>query len=453
MNITQKQAILTEIETIQGFDFDQTIISQSPENTDLNTVMFGKYNALEFKSLLYKAIEQLKSELEKGFGLWLPNQETFSNDFGQVTLNSDLTTLRTYISNIAYKDNAAEILDRLIYYQIRQGFWDRSSVKLHDVNTDKINAAQQELELVQKNLSANLIQFEGLKSQFETKQEEINAFFTTKKEEMTEVNRLLSEATTSNTRITELVSTATNKETEISGLLKNVNEKVITVTENIGAYQTSFTSIETEAAKLKQQLDGTILTALQDLDKAKDGIGFVDSKREEIVRLTGMAADGSLGSRFNQRQITLSDELKYWKVRLPWVSIAVVAWVIVVFTWLPTHTDNTWINLLVNLLKTTPAFILMGFVFSQYSKERNLQEEYAFKSAVAMTLTAYSSMLEKGDDDANKTRQEMLLKSIQQVYLQPRIHPEKPDKLYSMNGKHLKEAIQTLSDAVKNIKN
>ncbi|MBC7451251.1 MAG: hypothetical protein H7259_07155, partial [Cytophagales bacterium] len=95
---------------------------------------------------------------------------------------------------------------------------------------------------------------------------------------------------------------------------------------------------------------------------------------------------------------------------------------------------------------------LMGFVFSQYSKERNLQEEYAFKSAVAMSLTAYSGMLEKNDSEENKTRQEMLLKSIQQVYMQPRIHAEKPDKIYSLNGKHLKEAIQTLSEAVKNIK-
>ena len=165
-----------------------------------------------------------------------------------------------------------------------------------------------------------------------------------------------------------------------------------------------------------------------------------------------MAADGSLGSKFDQRQITLSDGLSFWKWGVPLVTFLSVLWVIAVFTWLPTHTNNEWINLLVNLLKTTPAFILMGFVFSQYGKERNLQEEYAFKSAVAMTLTAYSGMLEKGDDAVNKTRQEMLLKSIQQVYLQPRIHPEKPDRIYSANGKHLKDAIQTLSEAVKNIK-
>ena len=51
MNIAQKQTILTEIETILGFDFDQMIINQLPENTDFNSIMYGKYNVLEFKSL------------------------------------------------------------------------------------------------------------------------------------------------------------------------------------------------------------------------------------------------------------------------------------------------------------------------------------------------------------------------------------------------------------------
>lgn len=451
MNISQKQTILTEIETMLGFDFDSMVATQFPE-TDFSAIMFGRYNTLEFKGLFYKTILQFKTELVEGFGLLLPNQENFSNDYGQVTLDRDIQNLRSYVQDISNRDAATEVLDRLIYYQIRQGFWDRSSIKLHDVKTDQINAAQNALELAQKNLLLNLENFQELKARFETKIEEVGTFLSAKKEEMIEVNRLLNESTASNTKITELLSNATNKDTEITGIVKNVSDKVTTVGENIEDYQTSFSSIEAEAASLKQELETTISKALDDLEKSKKGIEFIEGNRSEIVRLTGMAADGSLGSKFDQRQIVLADGLSFWKWGVPVVTILSIVWVIVVFTCLPTHTDNVWINLVVNLLKTSPAFVLMGFVFNQYGKERNLQEEYAFKSAVAMTLTAYSTMLEKRDDDTNKTRQEMLLKSIQQVYLQPRIHPEKPDKLYSMNGKHLKEAIQTLSDAVKNLK-
>ena len=64
MNISQKQTILSEIETMQSFDFDNMILSQFPEHTDFNSIMFGNYNVLDFKSLFYKAITQLKAELE-----------------------------------------------------------------------------------------------------------------------------------------------------------------------------------------------------------------------------------------------------------------------------------------------------------------------------------------------------------------------------------------------------
>ena len=94
----------------------------------------------------------------------------------------------------------------------------------------------------------------------------------------------------------------------------------------------------------------------------------------------------------------------------------------------------------------------MGFVFSQYKKERNLQEEYAFKSAVAMTLTAYSEMLSNADNDDNNSRQQMLLKSIELVYNQPQIHPVKSETLFSFNTKDLKETVVELTDTLKNIK-
>ena len=61
--------------------------------------------------------------------------------------------------------------------------------------------------------------------------------------------------------------------------------------------------------------------------------------------------------------------------------------------------------------------LLVGFVFNQYGKERNLQEEYAFKSAIAMTLTSYSQMLSEDDGDikTKSSKQEMLLKSIKKL--------------------------------------
>jgi hypothetical protein len=452
MNIAQKQTILTEIETILGFDFDQMIINQLPENTDFNSIMYGKYNVLEFKSLFYKSINQLKSELENGLGLLLPNQENFHNDYGQVILDRDIQNLRSWIQDYNSRNESADVLEKLIYYQIRQGFWDRSGIKLHDVNTDKITAAQQQLELVQKNLTSNQKKFQELKGQYEKQLEEINLFFTTKKDEMTEVSRLLNEATASNTKITELTSLATNKETEINGILKNLNEKADTITQTIAANDTDFSGIKTEAKSLYDNLNTNIVEANSNLTKAKEDLAFIEGKKSQIELLTGMAADGALGSKFNQRQETLNAGLNFWKWAVPVMSVLTGVWIVIVFTCLLPHFTNEWLNIMISILKTSPAFILLGFVFSQYKKERNLQEEYAFKSAVAMTLTAYSEMLSESDDPKNISRQQMLLKSIEMVYNQPQIYPAKSEPLFSFNTKSLKETIETLSEAVKNIK-
>jgi hypothetical protein len=452
MNISQKQTILTEIDAMLSFDFDQMIISQFPEDTEYSSIMFGKYNVVEFKNYFYKAINQLKNELESGLGLLLPNQENFNNDYGAVNLDSDMQNLKSYVSNINSRNDAAAILERVIYYQIRQGFWDKSQIKFHDVDTEKIKTAQVYLELVQKSLTANLKSFNNLKTQYETKIAEAETLLTTKKQELETIAGLLTTATSSNTAITELAANSKQKDTEIDGLLKNIKDKVKVVADNIEDYQTDFTTIQTDTTELKTQLETAIKKALEDLETSRIGIEFITSNRQEIIRLTGMAADGSLGSKFDQRQVKLEKGLTFWKAAVPIMTFLACIWVVVVFTCLSANFANEWMNILINMIKTTPAFILLGFVFSQYKKERNLEEEYAFKSAVAMTLTAYSTLLDNQDKDANKSRQEMLLKSIQQVHAQPRIHPESSDKIYSLNSKHLKEAIQTLSEAVKNIK-
>jgi hypothetical protein len=165
-----------------------------------------------------------------------------------------------------------------------------------------------------------------------------------------------------------------------------------------------------------------------------------------------MAADGALGSKFHDRENKLTEKIPFWKRLIILMTLGTMIWVLIVFTCFPSKFDNEWVNLLVNLLKTTPVFILYGFVFKQYSKERNLEEEYAFKSAVAMTLTAYSRMLAEGDRDPNKSRQEMLLKSIENLYKAPKIHSEKSESLFSFNTKHLKDSVDAVNQSLNSLK-
>ena len=451
MNINQKQIVQDGLEAIKSTDIEQLLIAAYPTETDFSKINVGKYNAAEFLFLFNKMISQLEEELENGLGFLLPFTENYSNDFGEVNLQGDLSNIHSYLNSNQFA--AIEpILDRLIHYQIKNGFWNKSEVKSHSVDLEELKKQKTLIDLNQKALDKNLIAYNGLKTNLETTISDFNVFIEEKKLELTQITVLLSTASTQLTEMNTIVSNATNKDTEIDGILKNIKDKVTTVSESITEYETDFTAIKKDNSALKLELETTIAKALEDLKKSKEGIEFVESNKEEIVRLTGMAADGALGSKFDQRQDKLEKGLVYWKNSVPGVTVLSIIWVLVVFTCLKAETGDVWINLLINLLKTSPVFILMGFVFSQYKKERNLQEEYAFKSAVAMTLTAYSEMLSKADAEDNVSRQQMLLKSIEMVYNHPQIHQVKNDKLFSFSTKDLKETVVELNDTLKNIK-
>ncbi len=451
MNINQKQTVLDSLEAIKSIDVEQLLIAAYPTETDFSKINISKYNAAEFLFLFNKMILQLGEELENGLGFLLPFTENYSNDFGAVNLQNDLSNIHSYLNSSQFTV-IEPILDKLIHYQIKNGFWNKSEIRSHPIEMEELKKQKTLIALNQKAIEGNLISYEDLKGNLESTISDLNVLIGEKKAEFTEITTLLSTATAQLNEINSVVSNSTIKDTEIDGILKNIKDKVTTVSESITEYETDFTAIKKDNSALQIELETAIAKALEDLKKSKEGIDFVESNKEEIVRLTGMAADGALGSKFDQRQIKLENGLTIWKWAIPLMTILAGVWIVIVFTYLVPDFKDEWVNILVSVLKTSPAFILLGFVFSQYKKERNLQEEYAFKSAVAMTLTAYSEMLSNSDIEDNASRQQMLLKSIELIYNQPQIHSDRSEKLFSFNTRDLKDTVVNLTETVKNLK-
>ena len=452
MNINQKQQVTEMLDNIKGVDINQMMLEAYPNETDFTKISIGKYTATEMISLLDKMTSQLRNELDNGLNFLLPFTENFSNDFGSVSLFQDLNNIYSYIGSKQF-DQIEVILDRLIHYQIKNGFWNKSSVKAHSIDQEELKKQKAAIELNHKALSKNIENYEELKSSIDKKVLDFDTYVITKKEELVQIATSLATATNQLSEINTIVASATNKETEIKGILTNLNEKIDTLNVDITEYQEEFEEIKINSNTLKEELTQKITEATEKLLKAREDLDFIESNRAQIETLTGMAADGALGSKFDQRQIKLEEGLTIWKWAIPVMTILAGAWIVVVFKYLVPDFKDEWVNILVSIIKTSPGFILLGFVFSQYKKERNLQEEYAFKSAVAMTLTAYSEMLSNSDKEDNISRQQMLLKSIEMVYNQPQIHQVKNDKLFSFSTKDLKETVVELNDTLKSIKN
>lgn len=451
MNINQQQSCLDSINEIESIDGANIISTFYTEENDLSKIVFSKYNAALFIELFDKMLSQLRYELNQGLKLLLPNAENYQNDFGAINLTQELPLFKQYFEGHNFT-HLETLLDKFIHYQIKNGFWNKTVVKASVIEQKKLNAQHKLITKNLESLNTNIDLFEGMRKDFSQVIEEAEGIIEAKNTELNTIAQNLQTSTNQTNEITTLLSDVTNKDTEIAGILHNIKDKVTTIETDITNYQEAFNIIETNWEDLEKSLNTNILEAKSNFETSKEHIEYTESKKDQIEKLTGMAADGALGSKFHQREEKLTDKIPFWRWSIIGMTLLSVVWVVVVFTCLPAKFDSEWVNLGVNLLKTTPVFILLGFVFKQYAKERNLEEEYAFKSAVAMTLTAYSSMLSDGDRDHNDSKQKMLLASIERLYTQPRIHSEKKGTLFSFNTKHLKDTVETLNKSVNDLK-
>lgn len=187
------------------------------------------------------------------------------------------------------------------------------------------------------------------------------------------------------------------------------------------------------------------------------------SKKDYITRLEKLATDDALGTRFDNRKKEIRLESRIWLLLSLVVFIIALIWSDSVydstigepfrfFIRMNKEAKISYLDYSVVFLRAAPAFIVLYFCFSRYIKARNLQEEYAFKSVISMTLTAYSDMLSNSDEEKQKAKVEMLQKSITNIYTQPRVHTESNRPFLSFNSKDVSESLKQLVEAIKSVK-
>ena len=163
------------------------------------------------------------------------------------------------------------------------------------------------------------------------------------------------------------------------------------------------------------------------IDLIQSGYDSVSSHVEEVRKMMGYIADGTLSHSFNKRKNNIKKSKNIWM----WISLftllGLIAWVCVVFKCLSANTGIVWADILINGIKATPLAFAFGFAITEYSKERNLLEEYAFREAVAVTLTAY---LEQLNGDNTEEQKKLLANTVEKLYTKP-IISNKEYKLFN----------------------
>jgi hypothetical protein len=447
MNITQRQNILNSIEQIENLNMYELLNAQFPSEGDAQKIQIGSFNAAQLIQLLQRITSQLKAELNDGLGLILPQSQNFQNDYGSVNIESDFANIVSWLQSGDFVSVATRI-DCLIYYQVINGFWDKARIK-----TDKTKIESEkllkELDVIQGKLNGFIDRNATLVQNLEKATTDVTVYLESKRQEFTTLTENQNASTTTLQSINEVLKRATAIEGDLKTLLKNQIDSATTVSKNIETNQVDFDTLNTALITLQKSLTETLGTATTDLKSIVDSKTEVENRITEAKRLLGLSADAALGGKFSLREGKVSKSLIWWRVAVG-VSVAVaVAWSVVVFLCLATKTALPYLDIIVNLVKTSPGFILMGYIMAQYNKERAIEEEYAFRAAISETINAYADLLagQDGKDSVNASRQTMLLDAIKQVYSKPQMHKETDPKSFYKNSS--KELLEVLKDLAK----
>ncbi len=434
MNVTQRQQILDLVEKIKNFDLIGFLKAQGIE--DLEKHLYGDRAFTEFSTQLSRMSEQLGSEIDSNSFKYLPVTYNSPTEFGNINITQDLNSLLSALKVHGNEASVIQILDKLIFYQISFGFWDRSSIHLHDPRSIDIKRRINELSALEE-------KFKSQREKIEKDIVEVTALTTQLKDGLTQIaNNATQISTNKQESDNSLASIKRNLEdsnttkTQINTLEATITESLNKVNTDISENSKKFNDIVIQNKTLQDNLMKTIESALNDQREIISTYNYISSQKEQIEKMVGLATDGAIGYKFDERQKNIFKSIWFWKAAVPFSYLLAVIWVALVFTVFKSELNNEWLNLLINLVKTSPVWFLVAFCTNQYKKEREFEEEYAFKSAVAMTITSYTSLLSNDEVDKMKTKDKVLSKVLDNLYSSPLKKEIEPRRL-SMRKNHI----------------
>lgn len=421
MTTNEINNIQEKIVNINKVGLNKLIMRNNP-NVEPKDIYFGDYNSIKFLSLLKETLDKLQILINSDIKYLLSNN--FHVNGGAYNLENVLGNIYNHIIR-NNRDAAKNMLEIIVYYCSIYGGWENIKTPT-SVDEKTINELKAELDLLKSKIDNNVKDFNQKKSELE------NALKSSKKIE--DLSKTISEK---NTEIAGYASISLINKNNIEEINTRVTGLETTIDNNIKQYQKDFT-------KIKEQNEDSLKNA----EKAKKLMEEILAKEAEINRLLGQANDGSLGAKFHERQ----EKIQNYSSRFIWLVIAALVatslWTFCVFK---TYTVQDWMTFVMNMIRTFPAWFLVWWLIGRYTSERKLQEEYAFKAAVAMSMRNHSELLndsDKGNQDERATRQIMLQRALDNIYK----NPNSKEKGLTISSKSINDSLKQLIEFMKKMK-
>lgn len=443
MNISQRQSILDAIVEFEKSKFEVPFKNKYKDAETFESIVIEEYSIAELIATAKRAISQLKEFLENGNWRIIPSDNIPMPLYGSITLRNSIVNITTYLNSASY-EYAIKQIKPLVYFEMQCGFWEQPKRIELGIRESSLKTLEQRAELTVTHLTAREDKIKSLIKELECKKSEIEDLINTKTREL---EGLKNNQATSNIILENIKNTKLNAAKEFSSI-EDHNKKARSILDDL---ELSQNKVE-DQVKISQNTIDNSKKALNDfntdaknkIDQITSDYNSVSSNAEEVRKMMGYIADGTLSHSFNKRKSDLEEKVEEWRNMCVWVATSAIIWVCVVFFILSANTGNEWADIFINGIKSSPLFFLLGFTIAQYQKERNLLEEYAFRESVAVTLTAYLEQMPEKEDTEKRN---LLISTVEQLYTKP-IIANKEYGLLKFDTKDLSDTSKTLKELI-----
>ncbi|MDO8489607.1 MAG: hypothetical protein Q7S42_05830, partial [Candidatus Omnitrophota bacterium] len=196
------------------------------------------------------------------------------------------------------------------------------------------------------------------------------------------------------------------------------------------------------AEKDSQDKLTTIEQSKNDADNKKSQIEELRVKTEELLSINTeqshkvsdilqKAAAGSLFNSFNLRKGEHQKASNFW-IWMVGISVVILFGIALWLAWI-VHTKGVLsYEFLVKFSVSFPFVYWLAFSTRQFTKSKRLEEEYAFKSAISLSLEAYRDLIKKESGELTKSDViPFITEAVGKIFSSPNIaiskYPHKDD--------------------------
>lgn len=238
--------------------------------------------------------------------------------------------------------------------------------------------------------------------------EEAQSFHQQTAQQAQETQNALTAANERNTQVNDLLAQARSSMQEITTFetdLKKLYEEAQAFREKI--------------ATTEQAAQGTVDQNNSRTKEIQDGLVTLETQiRDALQKATG----ASLFHSFQHRREQIGKGKWIWAIMAAVFGIGTVIWVSVIAYTCTAIAPALYFKLAVAL----PITLIVWFCIAQYNRERRLEEEYAFKSNISLSLVPYRDLVEevlsKQGEAARDKYAEFVIDSVGKVFTAPTDH-------------------------------